>query len=270
MSLAKDKKTPQRDNQARVPMGVSQTKSDKQPPKRPPRKAPTKPSGKVADRAGRIAATLAQLYPEARISLDFATPWQCLAATILSAQCTDERVNRVTPDLFREFPDAPATALASRERIQELIVTTGFFRQKAKSLQAAAEALVGRFGGEMPDRMEDLVTLPGVGRKTANVILGHVHGMPGMVVDTHVRRLSRRLGLTRNQDPEKIEMDLQRLLPSSEWTGFSMRLILHGRRVCFARSPRCPQCALLPDCPQLGVAVALRAQGSDRSDSASE
>jgi endonuclease III len=251
-------------------MDASQTKSAKQPPKRSLRKVPARPAGKVADRAGRIAATLAQLYPEARISLDFATPWQCLAATILSAQCTDERVNRVTPALFREFPDASATAAASRERIQELIVTTGFFRQKAKSLQAAAQALVERFGGEMPDRMEDLVTLPGVGRKTANVILGHVHGMPGMVVDTHVRRLSRRLGLTRNQDPEKIESDLQRLLPASEWTGFSMRLILHGRRVCFARSPRCAQCALLPDCPQTGVAVAIRAQTRELTNSAND
>jgi endonuclease-3 len=209
-------------------------------------------------RAGRIAATLAQLYPAARISLDFETPWQCLAATILSAQCTDERVNRVTPELFRQIPDVAAMAAAPPERIQELIVTTGFFRQKAKSLQSAARAIVERFGGNVPERMEDLVTLPGVGRKTANVILGHIHGQPGMVVDTHVRRLSRRLGLTREMDPEKIELGLQKLLPPSEWTGFSMRLILHGRRVCFARGPRCTDCALLPDCPQVGVAANLR------------
>jgi len=209
-------------------------------------------------RAGRIAATLAQLYPAARISLDFETPWQCLAATILSAQCTDERVNRVTPELFRQIPDVAAMAAAPLERIQELIVTTGFFRQKAKSLQSAARAIVERFGGNVPERMEDLVTLPGVGRKTANVILGHIHGQPGMVVDTHVRRLSRRLGLTREMDPEKIELGLQKLLPPSEWTGFSMRLILHGRRVCFARGPRCTDCALLPDCPQVGVAANLR------------
>ncbi|MGD0288965.1 MAG: endonuclease III [Candidatus Binataceae bacterium] len=209
-------------------------------------------------RTGRIAATLAQLYPAARISLDFETPWQCLAATILSAQCTDERVNRVTPELFRQIPDVAAMAAAPLERIQELIVTTGFFRQKAKSLQSAARAIVERFGGNVPERMEDLVTLPGVGRKTANVILGHIHGQPGMVVDTHVRRLSRRLGLTREMDPEKIELGLQKLLPPSEWTGFSMRLILHGRRVCFARGPRCTDCALLPDCPQVGVAANLR------------
>ena len=202
--------------------------------------------------------TLAELYPKARISLDFATPWQCLAATILSAQCTDERVNRVTPELFRQIPDAFAMAMAPREQIQQLIMTTGFFRQKAKSLQLAARAIVERFGGEVPDRMEDLVTLPGVGRKTANVILGHVHGAPSMVVDTHVRRLSRRLGLTRSLDPARIEIDLQRLLPPAEWTAFSMRLILHGRQVCFARAPRCSRCALLPECPQIGVAAKVR------------
>jgi len=214
---------------------------------------PRKEGAALVARAGRIATTLAQLYPAARISLDFETPWQCLAATILSAQCTDERVNRVTPELFRQIPDVPAMATAPLEQIQKLILTTGFFRQKAKSLQSAARAIVDRFGGRVPDRMEDLITLPGVGRKTANVILGHVHGQPGLVVDTHVRRLSRRLGLTRNMDPEKIELDLQRMLPPSEWSSFSMRLILHGRNVCFARAPRCATCALLPDCPQIGV-----------------
>jgi endonuclease III len=246
-----------------MPMGESRSKANKGSPKRASRKPIATAVGKPADRARRLALKLVQLYPEARISLDFKTPWQCLAATILSAQCTDERVNRVTPELFRQFPDPPAMVAAPRERIQELIVTTGFFRQKAKSLQAAASALVERFGGEVPDRMEDLVTLPGVGRKTANVILGHVHGQPGMVVDTHVRRLSRRLGLTRHLEPEKIEVDLQKLLPPSEWTGFSMRLILHGRRVCFARAPHCPQCSLLPDCPQIGVAAAIRAQSRE-------
>ncbi len=228
--------------------------SERLPVKRARKPTPRKAAGATVARAGRIAATLAQLNPPARISLDFGTPWQCLAATILSAQCTDERVNRVTPELFRQIPDAAAMATAPLERIQELIVTTGFFRQKAKSLQSAARAIVDRFDGRVPDRMEDLVTLPGVGRKTANVILGHVYGRPGMVVDTHVRRLSRRLGLTRNVDPDKIEIDLQRLLPPGEWTGFSMRLILHGRKICFARGPRCPDCTLLPDCQQIGVA----------------
>ena len=208
-----------------------------------------------AARAVRIAATLADLYPEARISLDFTTPWQCLVATILSAQCTDERVNRVTPALFREIPDIPAMAAAPPARVEELIATTGFFRQKTKSLQGAARQILERFGGKIPDRLDDLVTLPGVGRKTANVMLGHVFGQPGMVVDTHVRRLSRRLGLTLSLDPDEIERDLQKLLPPSEWTPFSMRLILHGRRVCFARAPRCDACALLPDCPQIGVTL---------------
>jgi endonuclease-3 len=207
----------------------------------------------VRQRAARIAATLARLYPEARISLDFTTPWQCLAATILSAQCTDERVNRVTPVVFREFPDARATATADPERIRELIVTTGFFRQKTKSLMGAARAVVERFGGEVPSTMEDLLTLPGVGRKTANVILGHVYGKPGFVVDTHVRRLTHRLGLTRHRDPDKIETDLNAILPSEDRTPFSMRLILHGRRVCMARAPRCDGCAIAPDCPRIGV-----------------
>ncbi len=211
-------------------------------------------------RAGRIAAQLAKLYPQARISLDFETPWQCMVATILSAQCTDQRVNQVTPALFREVPDIPAMAAISDRRLQEMIVATGFFRAKARSLKGAARAILDRFGGEIPNRMEDLVTIPGVGRKTANVILGHVFGQPGMVVDTHVRRLSRRMGLTRNVDPAKIEIDLQKLIAPKEWTPFSMRLILHGRNVCIARRPRCEQCAIAVDCPQIGVAPAKAAQ----------
>lgn len=207
--------------------------------------------GTAAERVGRIASELGRLYPEARISLDFATPWQCLVATILSAQCTDERVNQLTPELFRRIPDIPAMAAAPEEQVRELIVRSGFFRQKTRALQAAARALRDRFGGAIPDRMEDLVTLPGVGRKTANVLLGHVFGKPGLVVDTHVRRLARRLGLTRNLEPDKIELDLQKLLPARDWTAFSMRLILHGRRVCHARAPRCESCTLRPDCPQI-------------------
>ena len=207
-------------------------------------------------RAGRIAAGLAQLYPQARISLDFKTPWQCLVATILSAQCTDQRVNQVTPALFREVPDIPAMAAIPDERLQRMIVTTGFFRAKAKSLKGAARTILDRFGGEIPNQMEDLVTIPGVGRKTANVILGHVFGRPGMVVDTHVRRLSRRMGLTRDTDPGKIEIDLQKLIAPEDWTPFSMRLILHGRNVCGARRPRCQDCAVAADCPRIGVAPA--------------
>jgi endonuclease-3 len=207
----------------------------------------------LSARAARLSAMLAELYPEARISLDFKTPWQCLVATILSAQCTDERVNRTTPELFRRISDISAMALAPLGKIEQLINTTGFFRQKAKALQATAQAIINRFKGEVPSRMEDLVTLPGVGRKTANVLLGHVFGQPGLVVDTHVRRLSRRLGLTSNTDADKIELDLQKLLPPANWSPFSMRLILHGRRVCYARGPRCDACALRPDCPQIDV-----------------
>lgn len=208
-------------------------------------------------RARRIAAALAQLYPQARISLDFTDAWQCLVATILSAQCTDERVNQVTPILFKEIPNVKAMAAAPLETIQELIKTTGFFRQKAKSLKGAAHEIVTRFEGQVPSRMEDLVTLPGVGRKTANVLLGHVFGQPGLVVDTHVRRLALRLGLTKVKEPDQIELDLQKLLAPDQWTPFSMRLILHGRSVCFARGPRCESCKLLPDCPRVGVTAPL-------------
>lgn len=207
----------------------------------------------LISRAGRISAALATLYPEARISLDFETPWQCLAATILSAQCTDERVNKVTPALFREFPDARATAAADAARVRELIATTGFFRQKTKSLISTAKLIVERHGGEVPSELDDLVKLKGVGRKTANVILGHVFGKPGFVVDTHVRRLTRRLGFTRQTDPVKIERVMQKFLPPEDWTQFSMRLILHGRRVCSARKPRCAACAIAADCPKIGV-----------------
>jgi len=206
-------------------------------------------------RAKRIAAELARLYPAARISLDFTTPWQCLAATVLSAQCTDERVNRTTPELFRELPDAAAMAAAPAERVEQLIMPTGFYRQKTRSLQGAAQKIMRDFGGEVPSSMEDLVTIPGVGRKTANVIRGHVFELSGMVVDTHVRRLAGRIGLTSSREPEVIEADLSALLPAAAWTAFSMRLILHGRQVCFARRPQCEACTLLPDCPQIGVAA---------------
>lgn len=215
-------------------------------------------------RAGRIAATLAKLYPQPRISLDFTTPWECLVATILSAQCTDERVNQVTPVLFKEIPEVAAMAAAPVEKIERLIASTGFFRQKTKALKGCAHEIVARFGGQVPSTMEDLVTLPGVGRKTANVLLGHVFGQPGLVVDTHVRRLAYRLGLTREEDPDRIEEDLQKLLPSQAWTPFSMRLILHGRQICGARAPRCAQCALLPDCPQTWVKTAIKRKQKQR------
>lgn len=216
------------------------------------------PRKKMIEQASRIGAALARLYPEARISLDFTSPWQCLVATILSAQCTDKRVNQVTPRLFAEVPDARTMDAAPAERIERLILDTGFFRQKTRSLKGAARAILERFGGEVPSRMEDLVALPGVGRKTANVLLGHVFGQPGLVVDTHVRRVAHRLGLTRETDPEKIEHDLQALLAPTDWTPFSMRLILHGRTVCNARKPRCEVCMLAGDCPRVGVAGTRR------------
>src|SRR5438445_10838612 len=176
-------------------------------------------------RAARLSAALARLYPEARISLDFITPWQCLVATILSAQCTDERVNRTMPELFRKLPEVRTMAEAPLEEIQRLIQPTGFFRQKSKALKPTACAIVQRLGGEVPTRMEDLLTLPGVGRKTANVLLGHVFNQPGLVVDTHVRRLALRLGLTGERDADAIERELPELLPPEEWTPVSVRLI---------------------------------------------
>ncbi len=211
-------------------------------------------------RAARLAVALADLYPQARISLNFATPWQCLVATILSAQCTDERVNQVTPALFRAIPDIPAMAAAPPGELERLIRSTGFFRQKAKSLRGAARAILEKFDGEVPSTMERLLMLPGVGRKTANVLLGHVFAKPGLAVDTHVRRVAFRLGLTREKDPEKIEQNLRQILPDEQWTPFSMRLILHGRRICAARRPLCQSCALLPDCRRAGVKVPIIGQ----------
>jgi endonuclease-3 len=216
---------------------------------------PESEAGRKA-RAERIAKKLASVYPEARISLNFETPWQCLVATILSAQCTDERVNQVTPALFKEIPTIEAMAGADENQVRQLIVTTGFFRQKTKSIQGAARVLIDRFSGKLPARMEDLITIPGVGRKTANVVLGHVFGKPALVVDTHVKRLASRLGLARSTDPEEIERGLQKMLPETEWTPFSMRLILHGRRVCIARRPRCESCQLSDDCPRVGLKFA--------------
>jgi len=200
-------------------------------------------------RAARISAALAKLYPKARISLNFETPWQCLAATILSAQATDAGVNLATPALFAEYPDARAMAAADPKRVEQLVVTTGFFRQKTKSLIAAAESLVELHGGEVPSEMEQLVKLRGVGRKTANVILGHVFGKPGFVVDTHVRRLSQRLGLATSDDPEAIEQQLMAIIPREEWDSFSLRLIYFGREVCTAKRPQCPHCPLNALCP---------------------
>jgi endonuclease III len=205
-------------------------------------------------RAPLIFTRLRRAYPDAHCELDHANAYQLLVATILSAQCTDKRVNLVTPALFDRYPDAEALAMADPRDVEELIKPTGFFRNKTKSLLGMAGGLLDRFGGAVPDRMEDLVTLPGVGRKTANVILGTAFDKPaGVVVDTHVGRLSRRLGLTRLSDPVKVERVLMKLFPQKNWTLLSHLLIFHGRRVCLARRPRCAECVLNDLCPSSEV-----------------
>jgi len=196
---------------------------------------------------------LAQLYPDAHCALHHQSPLQLLVATILSAQCTDARVNLVTPALFARYGDAQAFATADRAELESYIQSTGFFRNKARSIIACCQALVERHGGEVPATMEELVPLAGVGRKTANVILGSAFGVPGITVDTHVGRLSRRLGLTTHADPAKVERDLMELIPKKDWTMFSHRLIFHGRQVCHARKPDCAGCGLAKLCPKAGV-----------------
>lgn len=196
---------------------------------------------------------LAKLYPDAHCALHFNNPLELLIATILSAQCTDVRVNMVTPALFARYPDARAFADADLAELEGMIKSTGFFRNKAKNIKACCRAIVDDFAGTVPDQLEDLVPLPGIGRKTANVVLGNAYGIPGITVDTHVGRLSRRLGLTENEDPVKVEHDLMDLIPKAEWTMFSHRLIFHGRQVCFARNPNCEGCTLRNLCPQIGV-----------------
>jgi endonuclease-3 len=204
-------------------------------------------------RARRINRVLALRYPDAHCELDFTTPLELLVATVLSAQTTDVRVNQVTPELFSRYPDAAAYASANREDLQDVLRPTGFFRAKADALTGIGQALVERFGGEVPARLDDLVTLPGVGRKTANVVLGNAFGVPGITVDTHVGRLARRLGWTTSEDPVKVEQELGELVEKREWTMASHRLIFHGRRTCFARNPACGACPVALDCPSYGV-----------------
>ena len=203
--------------------------------------------------AGRIVRRLARLYPDAHCALHHRNPLELLVATILSAQCTDARVNQVTPALFARYPDAAAFAAANPRELQKLIQSTGFFRNKARNIIGCCRQLVERHGGRVPSTMEELVPLPGVGRKTANVILGTAFATPGITVDTHVGRLSRRLGLTEQTDPVKVERDLMALLPRKQWTMFSHRLIFHGRQVCHARKPDCAGCGLAALCPRTGV-----------------
>lgn len=203
-----------------------------------------------AERAKKVVRGLAKTYPDAECALVHDSALQLLVATILSAQCTDARVNLVTKDLFKRYPDVRSLAEADLKEVEKTIQSTGFFRNKAKSLVGAAQAIVANHGGRVPETMEDLVELPGVARKTANVVLGTwFRKATGVVVDTHVQRLSRRLGLTREEDPKKIEQDLMALLPSEEWIDFSHRMIWHGRKICTARKPRCGDCPLAACCP---------------------
>lgn len=199
-------------------------------------------------RMGRILKALEASLGAAKVELAHCSPLELLVATILSAQCTDQRVNQVTPALFRKYRTAGDYAAADPTELERMIRSTGFFKSKARNLIACGRALVDRYGGAVPDSMEDLVSLPGVGRKTANVILGGAFGKPGVVVDTHVIRVSGRLGLSASDDPERIEQDLQRLMPRSQWTSGSQRLLLHGRYVCVARRPKCERCALYSEC----------------------
>lgn len=201
-------------------------------------------------RALEILVRLKRLYPEASCTLNYETPVQLLVATILSAQCTDERVNLVTPELFRRFPDAVALANAEVSELEQLVRSTGFYRNKAKNIQAACRQIVSEYGGQVPQTMEELLKLPGVARKTANVVLAHAYGIhAGVTVDTHVKRLSQRLGLTQHSDPIRIERDLMQLLPQPDWENWSIRLIYHGRAVCTARNPACDGCVLADLCP---------------------
>lgn len=205
-------------------------------------------------RARAIARILAKAYPDAECALRHESAFQLLAATILSAQCTDERVNMVTPELFRRYPTPETLATARQKDVESIIQSCGFFRAKAKSLLGMAQGLTSQHDGEVPRDLDALVKLPGVGRKTANVVLGTAFGLPtGVVVDTHVRRISGRLGLTDSNNPDVIERDLMALLPSKEWIMFSHRMIWHGRRICTARKPDCPACPLLRHCPRIGL-----------------
>lgn len=205
-------------------------------------------------RAAVLGVALREAYPEARCSLHFETPFQLLVATILSAQCTDERVNQVTPALFKRCPTPASLATMAQEDLEHMIRSTGFFRNKAKALIGAAAAIMRDHAGEVPDAMDELLRLPGVARKTANVVLGNAYGRAdGIVVDTHVGRLARRMGLTKESDPAKVEADLMRLFPNEEWVVLAHRFIAHGRAVCRAKSPSCGSCPLAHQCPKVGV-----------------
>ncbi|WP_307865173.1 endonuclease III [Myceligenerans salitolerans] len=217
----------------------------------------TTPTGEsrlaLVRRARRIDRVLAETYPDARAELDFTTPLELLVATVLSAQTTDVRVNATTPALFASYPDAAAYAAADPEELEEILRPLGFFRAKTRAVIGLGKALVERFDGEVPGRLQDLVTLPGVGRKTANVVLGHAFGVPGITVDTHFGRLARRFGLTTEQDPVKVEHEVGKLFPRKDWTMVSQHLVWHGRRVCHAKRPACAACPVARWCPSSGI-----------------
>ncbi len=209
---------------------------------------------KAAAPPAEVLSFLERAYPDARILLDWRSPFELLVATVLAAQCTDRRVNMVTPGLFRKWPTPAALAAASLEEVEDAVRTTGFFRNKAKAVRGLAQAVAERHGGKVPATMEALTALPGVGRKTASILLGACFGTPALPVDTHVGRVSFRLGLTASKDPVRIEQDLAAAVPREEWWTFATRLGWHGRQVCVARKPRCPECGLRTVCPRRGVA----------------
>jgi endonuclease-3 len=221
-----------------------------------------------ARRAKRIVKALFAAHPDAHCALDHHDAFELLCATILSAQCTDKKVNEVTPELFRRYPTAKKMAVAEPTAIESLIRPTGFYRSKAKSLLAMARAVADRYGGSVPHTMEELVELPGVGRKTANVILGNAFEIPGIVVDTHVGRIAQRLELTREKDPVRIEQDLMALVPRKHWTQFSHAMIFHGRRICAARTPKCDVCPLIDDCPYPRSAAGKAAKAGPKKTAA--
>jgi len=212
---------------------------------------------KRSERAARILSFLNTRYPQVQPQLFYRNPFELLVATILSAQCTDNQVNRVTPELFKQMRRPEDFVAASTAEIERIVRPTGFYRNKARNIKACSQALVDHHGGRVPRTIEELVRLPGVGRKTANVVLGAAFDTPGVVVDTHVARISNRLALTRHQDPKKIELDLMRVIPKKEWSDFSLRLIFFGRETCTARKPKCPGCSLNPICPYRHKTIAV-------------
>ena len=204
-------------------------------------------------RANAIYRQLTKSYPNVRCELDYNSAFQLLVATVLSAQCTDKRVNQTTPALFKKYPNPKKMAKANLKDIQRLVKSTGFFRAKAKNIKALSNKITEEFDGDVPSNLDDLITLPGVGRKTANVVLGHAFGIPGITVDTHFGRLSRRFGWSKQSDPVKVEFEVGELIPEKEWTNLSQRMIWHGRRVCHSRKPACGACPLAKLCPSYGI-----------------